>query len=298
MKKRKNIEQIATEIEEKAGPILTIKRLIDLTRIVAEENPLSPLLDKTKIFQQVKKRYIRLPEWEFLIFPKIEFLTKTMSIDIFFLSTAFSYNHTYSHFSALYLNGLINQRPSDVFLTKYSLIDRKTKDKFNNVDQDYLKILFRKSPKVTTKHLQFMKNEIFFIEKERRELQFTDTFNYEHEGFNQELKITNKYKTIIDSVISPQYSGGVTTIIQAFEGFPDMDLEVLAHTYNEINPVYPYWQCIGLYLEKVLGEEISNEWLRHFEVGPQEFYLTKGYEDNWLKSEKWNLYYPDVFNEN
>lgn len=290
------INQISDLIEVEAGPILTQKHMFDL---VAKKTKLltsnEDLLSFKNIYANVKSRYQHLNPLDHALFPNFEIYTKTQNVDLYFLSTAFSYNHTYSHFSALFLNGLTNQRPSDIYLSKYSLITRDNKSDMTNIDVDYLKMLFQKSPKITSKQLQYKKNDIFFIEKERKEEDYTEKLKIELNGYSFNVQITNKEKTIIDSVISPHYAGGVTTIFQAFENFKDIDLDKLYDVYVGLNPIYPYWQNIGFYIEKANGVEAAKIWKDKFNNIMFPFYLSRNYEDKWVYNENWKLSHPDIF---
>lgn len=293
MKTKEEIEHVLNQIENELGPIVTLRNLVFTMHKHARLNNLDAIeTESGKLLRKLKKRYQILDSKHYFS-PEFEIYTKSQDIDLFYLSLAFSHNHTYSHFSALFINGLINQRPSDVYLSKYSAEERKAKS--IELSSDRLKMAFQKSPRFTNKIIQFKKNDIFFIEKLKIEEKYISKIDFKYKEYDLQITVTNKYKSLIDSIVSPQYSGGITNVIEAFENFKELEVEQLYNIYKELNLTYPYWQSIGLILENKLGIEKANKWTNLIKINPIEFYLTKGYEPNWRYDEKWKIHYPDIF---
>lgn len=295
--KNKNliIENIVLGLEKQIGPIATLKRLADVAHSysISEEQEEFEIT-KSILLSNLKKKYAPLKTDRYIL-PEFPIFTKLQSIDIFFLSIAFSYNHTYSHFSALFLNGLINQRPADVYLSKYTMEKRPFNNSNSNMDESSLKMFFRKSPRITSKIIQFKKNDILFIEKTKNEKKFIENISINSNNILCDITVTEKHKTIIDCIISPQYAGGIITVLQALKKFEDIDIRFLSDIYEDMSPVYPYWQNIGFLLEKSHGKEKAQSWLDQINKTSHKFYLQKGYTDDWIYDEKWKLYHPNIF---
>jgi predicted transcriptional regulator of viral defense system len=194
-----------------------------------------------------------------------------------------------SHYSALYWNELVEQRPTNYYLSKEAPNRKSTHTK--EYDFDLIKQTFMKSPRHTIYCLDHEKNKIFLLEKVNLgQIGVIEKTVKVHDR-KATFKLTNIERTLIDAVMAPQYSGGILTVIHAFES-AKINLRDLVEVYNKYNPFYPYWQSIGLILEQTKGEKLAADWATNFGKIENKFFLDHQYKSNWNYSEKWKIYYP------
>ncbi len=214
-------------------------------------------------------------------------LNKIQIIDIL---TAFHPRYYLSHFSALYLNELTNHRPEEYFLSKEIVgrIPTHSKEKISaKIHQAFLK-----SPRKTSKYFMYQKTKITLLEKQdlgkigvKNKLLKIDK--------TRQVKIffTSLERTLIDSLISPHYSGGIKTLINAFAK-ARININKLYKVYEAYSPFYPYWQSIGFLLSRLKEPHISKKWLNYFSSPKITFYLDKNFNKNWSYDSKWKIHYP------
>ncbi len=201
----------------------------------------------------------------------------------------FCRTHVISHYSALYFNELIEQRPEHYYLTKE--IKGRKAIHTDSLNSKTLKQVFMKSPRTTAHFAKFRRKTISFLEKIDLGLWGVGSKRFRFGDREVVLEITNIERTLIDSLVAPQYAGGINTVIFALDRAL-INLRDLYKYYELNNFLYPYWQSLGLLLEKVKGMEIAKEWESLFNKRKIDFYFTRGYRSDWEFSEKWKVHYP------
>jgi hypothetical protein len=201
-----------------------------------------------------------------------------------------------SHYSALYFNELIEQRPNDYFIT----CERpgKSSGEVTPLKPLAVKQAFLKPARRTQNFFEFRNSKFYLLEK--RWLNSAGVVSKQFPAGSKDvtIRLTSVERTLIDSVISPHYSGGVATVVKAYADTP-IDVSALKHLYETINPVYPFWQSLGFLLEKLGKTSDSEFWERAFEVHRTiPFFLEHEAKSYWKFSERWNLFYPGgIFGE-
>ena len=68
---------------------------------------------------------------------------------------------------------------------------------------------------------------------------------------SEKLQVTNLERTLIDIVVRPAYSGGISQILKTYRAAKDrISVDRLLKIFNQLNYVYPYHQPIGFLMQK------------------------------------------------
>lgn len=105
--------------------------------------------------------------------------------------------------------------------------------------------------------------------------------------------VTDLERTLIDIVVRPSYSGGVSEVLKAFRNANELHkvaVNRLSGYLNKMSFIYPYHQAIGFYLE-VAGFKKSQVDLFASREKLYDFYLAYDMRDMDY-SEKWRIWYP------
>ena len=197
-----------------------------------------------------------------------------------------------SHYTALQYHSLTEQIPKTIYVTS----ERKNKKsvsvvKENSLTQESLNIAFSKEQRVSANCAIFNDYTICLLEgmstnnKGVIEIKNND---------GHIVRVTDIERTLIDIVVRPNYSGGISEVLKAYEKAADkVSVNRISAYLSHINFIYPYAQVIGFYMEKsgvYTDKQIS---LLHKEF-LFDFYLTYSMKDVEY-SKKWKLYYPKNF---
>lgn len=196
----------------------------------------------------------------------------------------------FSHHSALYFNEITDQRPEEYFLSH----EHKGRGSVHSSELVPARIrqAFLKAPRKTEKYFEFQKTKIKLLEKQDLDRIGVERRTHVRQGeSNQEIYCTSIERTLIDAVISPQYSGGIKTVINAFST-AKYDIKKMLAVYHKYNPYYPYWQSIGLILRHSTGKNIAKEWLDNFGKPEIDFYLDRNFRDDWAFDSECRVFYP------
>jgi predicted transcriptional regulator of viral defense system len=111
---------------------------------------------------------------------------------------------------------------------------------------------------------------------------------------SESLQVTNLERTLIDIVVRPAYSGGVSHVRKAYRAAKDrLSVDRLLAILKKLDYVYPYHQPIGFLMHKTGYPEESWAKLRALGLN-YDFYLAHGL----LRpeySKDWRLFYPKDF---
>lgn len=226
------------------------------------------------------------------LFCKKDQSAEVTAIDIL-LSLQVNYKNSYaSHYTALYLLDLVQQKPKD-FMVSLAIKDSYKRPK-KEISQFLIQQLFMKPSKVTSNYFSFKSNNYYILERTKDSYVgiVHKRFNFE-KGKDVILAITDKERTLIDCLMAPQYSGGLLNVVNAFKE-QDFEINRLFEYYDTLNPIYPYWQNIGLFFDNSGNSKLAKEWMKCFKnKNSVTFYLDHNFRTNWSFSEKWSVYYPE-----
>ena len=112
-----------------------------------------------------------------------------------------------------------------------------------------------------------------------------------------QVETTSIERTLIDIVVRPWYSGGLSEVLQAYRAARDMvSVNALVSMLRQLDYVYPYHQAVGFCLDKAGNYDPETvRLLQEFEM-KFDFYLAHKIEDK-AYSRRWRLHYPKGLSE-
>lgn len=194
-------------------------------------------------------------------------------------------NGYFSHYSAIYLQGLTEQIPKTIYYN----FEQPATGGGGSLTQAAIDRAFKNKCRVTSNVAVVRERQIVGINGQNTgELGVID-FN-SAEG--QNLRVTNLERTLIDITVRPIYSGGVAEVARAFAAAKNrLSLNRLVAYLRKLNFTYPYHQAIGYFLERAglyTGKQL--EPLRAFGI-EFDFYLDYQMKQTEYVSE-WRLFIP------
>jgi len=191
----------------------------------------------------------------------------------------------FSHLSAMHFNELLGFIPHEIFFNS----EQPARPIPLSIEQGRIDNAFRGKQRLSQAKTDWNGKVLWFINGKQ-----TGNFGVVEKDIPPELsvRVTNIERTLIDAVVRPAYSGGVKTLLRAFElAKPKLSIGRLAETLRAINFIYPYQQAIGFYLERTGYDQNAIDIFMNFSDMRFDFYLDYGME-NPCYSDKWRLYYP------
>ncbi|WP_149277643.1 type IV toxin-antitoxin system AbiEi family antitoxin domain-containing protein [Pareuzebyella sediminis] len=200
----------------------------------------------------------------------------------------------FSHHTALDLLNLTSQVPKVYYLSQdLHMVNSIRQSIKADLTQDKINKAFSKEQRQTSNIYRIQNRNIKFIILERKAL------NHEI-GVVRDSSLTNwpctdVERTLIDIAIRPQYSGGIFSVIEAYNrAYKKIDLEKLNSYLVDFNYKYPYHQLIGFYLNRTgyaknqLGDFSSK-------ISNYRFYMTYNMVSMQF-DDYWKVFYPKGIN--
>ena len=192
----------------------------------------------------------------------------------------------FSHYSALQIHNLTEQLATSHYLS----IERKQPTvKTEDIHQTAIDSAFKKAQRISTNFCQYKREQVFLLKSANQgQLGIEQLLLNDQE----QLRVSNLERTLIDCSIRPAYSGGVLEIIKAFElAKEQLSINRLTSYLKRMKLNYPYHQAIGFYLE-ISGypQKDYEKILQRFKI-EKRFYLNYQMKETSF-SEKWQLFYP------
>jgi hypothetical protein len=192
-----------------------------------------------------------------------------------------------SHYSAMYLHGLIENIPQVIYTNK----EQSRKPRYSSdLSQESLDRAFTRPMRKTKQIAQYDRFKIYLLNgKHTGNLGVID---HDQDGIT--IRITGLERTLIDAVVRPDYAGGIEEVLKAFTAAKgEVSVNKMLAILKKMDYMYPYHQALGFYLEKAgynenvlqLVEELGIEF---------NFYLTYQITDKVL-NDRWKLYVPKRF---
>jgi hypothetical protein len=108
------------------------------------------------------------------------------------------------------------------------------------------------------------------------------------------LRVSNLERTLVDIVVRPHYSGGSSSLLNAYvKAKANADPNRIADTLERMDYAYPYHQSIGFLMARAGFRRSEYELFRKPEL-KYDFYLMHGMAKP-LFDPEWKLYYPQSF---
>lgn len=219
----------------------------------------------------------------------LDLYTTLESVSTIDLLSGWTHRKCYlSHLSALYFHEIVEQRPVTHYLSMDLHVQKTT---VGTVEPLLMKQSFMKQPRTSSKIGSFMKNQFCFTEKPKNTPGIVSVEIIE-DDLSYPLRLTNIERTLIDSIVAPQYGGGLLTILAAMKKV-SINLEELKSIYDFFQFRYPYWQSIGFLLEVGGQAQHADDWFKLHKMNKIEFFVDHGFRENWLLDKKWMVRYPE-----
>ncbi|MDD5090839.1 MAG: hypothetical protein PHQ23_07955 [Candidatus Wallbacteria bacterium] len=223
------------------------------------------------------------------------------------LAAAVYENGYFSHFTAVYLNGLSEQIPKVVCINT----EQKKSGYYNN-------------PEAARKALTDEKIALAFAKDKRQSGFCAEEFDYrllrvsgkntKNSGVFKrklgefEFRVTDPERTLIDVTVTPEYAGGIYSVLKAYqtaaewEADPVLSVDKLVRYLKRIAYIYPYHQAVGFLLDCAgIDRKITDGFRAEFEIR-HDFYLVHGSamnrdKRNLVYSGRWKIYAPRLLFE-
>lgn len=106
------------------------------------------------------------------------------------------------------------------------------------------------------------------------------------------VQVTTLERNLIDIVVRPGYSGGVTEVLEAYRRAAErVQVNKLLATLRKMDYVYPYQQAIGFYMDRSGAYPEKRLAMLEAERSDINFYLTYAMGEVEY-SDRWRIYYP------
>ena len=191
-----------------------------------------------------------------------------------------------SHYSAVSYHGLTEQVPKTIYIN----VEQSQKERgVSELDQLQIDESIKKPVRLSSNFVTFQDHKIFLLNG-----MYTGQLGVETKE-DENVRVTNIERTLIDITIRPEYSGGIYEVVKAFQLAADnVSINKIVSYLDKLNFIYPYHQCIGFYM-MVTGKYSSTQLNLLKKIGSSlKFYLIHGMKEM-SYSKDWNLYYPSNF---
>lgn len=199
-------------------------------------------------------------------------------------------NNTYlSHYSAMVIHGLTNQIPKTLYVSKEQSLKKSVR---NELLQDTIDNAFSKPQRKPAEYYEYDEYRCILLKGKHANRAGVTRIN---SVFGQNLPVTNIERTLIDIVVRPDYSGGVTEILKAYErAAENVSVNKMKAIFSKLDFIYPYHQAIGFYLERSGKYKEAQIDLFSKMEKKIDFYLAYGMKEMEYDP-KWRIYYPKGF---
>ena len=197
-------------------------------------------------------------------------------------------NAYFTHRSAMFINGLIDTEPQDIFLNTEQRLNKYAD---RTLEQSKINMAFSREVRQTNNIAKFDGKKIYLLNG-----MYTGNLGVHTLKLRgNTLSTTNLERTLIDIAVRPIYSGGVLEVGGAFcKAKAALSIQKLAEMLGSLDYIYPYHQVIGFYLDKT-GVYDRDELTIFRKPGLQyDFYLTHNMAKTAFCPE-WRLHYPANF---
>lgn len=205
---------------------------------------------------------------------------KNIGVDRMLLG--FKKNSFYSMSSALYILNISKFRGEFIFISQ-ELSKKNGSHIKTTLTQDAIDSAFKKDYRRTQKIGKYQEKYLVFLYPKH-----TDYFEVvtREDG----VRHSSIHRAFVEMIVNVQYFKDSLHIIDTFKPLKSkLDLNTVFEVLKRFDFIYPYFQCVGFYLEQI---GFSKSELERFkaEVGELKFYTDKKM-DSYLYDEYWKIYY-------
>lgn len=250
-----------------------------LFKTIKEDKKLIPL---SYSFDSFYKRLIEMGLKEFTLSMGSEYLTKysfEKEIDIYELARSFKKNSFFSMSTSLNLQGYSNYRNNFIFVS--SELSEKVRFDDSGLTQEAIDKAFAKPYRRTHSVGKYEDKNIVFL---------SPKYTKNYAVIEKKHPVSSINRAFIEMIINVQYFRNSLEIIDTFIPLKEkLDIDEVFDIVEEFDLIYPYFQCVGYYLERI---GFTKDELTAFkdEVSELKFYTDKN-QDTYKLDEYWNMHY-------
>lgn len=193
-----------------------------------------------------------------------------------------------SHYTAMFLHGFTEQVPKTIYVTF-----ERAENLYNREDeltQAGIDAAFQKDARKTNETYTYGEFRIVLINAYRNNHIGIQSIRMEDGTL---LSIANKERTLIDSMVRPNYSGGLDEVCKAYKIANGMvQVNRLKAYLTNLKYTYPYQQSLGFLLDLAGFDTSKTDAIYKICAFQFHFYLDRQIK-NPSYSDKWMIYYPD-----
>ncbi|MCC2644890.1 MAG: hypothetical protein K0R94_668, partial [Burkholderiales bacterium] len=271
----KNINQI-TEIA-RSQHIYSMAELRALLQTLKDKG----LISQSCTFDLFYKRSLEIGLTEHTIFIGTKDVSKfsfDKEINIYHFAYSLKKNSFFSMSTSLNLQGYSNYRDNFIFISS-----ELTKKNINStkLTQESIDEAFSKPYRRTHFIGKYMDKNIVYL---------TPKYTKNYAVTQKTWPMSSINRALVEMIINVQYFRNSLEIIQTFMPLKiKIDTKEVFNIINEFDLIYPYFQCIGYYLEKI-GFTKSELLKFKSKVSELKFYTDKN-KDKYKFDNYWNMFY-------
>ena len=207
-------------------------------------------------------------------------------VSIYEIIQSLKINSYFTHFSAMKFHKLTEQTPDTIYLN-FEQPPKRYKNR--SLDQSRIDAAFKRPLIVSQNVAEYKKYRICILNGI-----YTGRLGVIETIHNRARVIaTDIERTLIDIVVRPGYSGGVSEVLNAYKLAKDkLSVKKLVNMLDTLKFVYPYHQAIDFYLDKSGCYDHSSINLLRGKGLKYDFYLAHNIKEmNYSK--EWRLFFPN-----
>lgn len=282
------LEDILLFFEEHDQSVFSPKDLFQILKInrrfwrIAEKTSARDFIDWLLQDTKLKEHTIEFPDRTYIKY-------SWGDVPTFYLISTIVPGAYFSHYSAVYLNGLTEQLPKSIYLN-YEQSPKP--DRSGPLEQEAVDRAFSRKQRTSNRIAIYDNYRIFLLSGQHTKRlgvkQLTTAPNYN-------VDVTNIERTLIDIAVRPVYAGGVQEVLKAYKNAHDkFSVNKLTALLKKLNYKYPYHQTIGFYLER--AGVYKDSVISLLDKFPKEINFYLDYQmKNTSYSKRWKLFYPKGF---
>lgn len=272
---------IREELRQKEKVILTENDLFE----ILNENRLSWKLPFSATIEDfinflINATYLELIELEFPSNKIKRYVLTEKEPTIYEIACSIHEKAYISHYTAAFYHGLTDNIVKTIYINQEQSL--KSQDEWVPT-QESIDKSFSKPMRITNRKTLYKEQLIYWLNgKNTAQLGIIEENN---------IRLTNIERTLIDIAVRPQYGGGIDEILTMYKNaLESISVNKLYSYLKKLNHAYPYHQSIGFYLERAGCKESTLKLLERFPIN-LDFYLDYDLKDT-CYSKRWKVYYP------
>ena len=215
-------------------------------------------------------------------------------IDSYELPIAAIPNGYFCDLTAVYHHSLTNQVPNAVYWCHEDKAPKKHSGA-ENLSNARIRSTFLKPHRYTSFVIPHRDHDIVVVAGTCGANHGVEEVRHQHSPCPVGSRVTSLERTLIDAVVSPHYSGGLTSLCEYFRAARKrLDVTRMLDIYQKLDFLYPYAQSLGFILDHC-GMKDEAEEVRSAYPPRRRFYIDHGAKSTWIYNERWMLFHPKGF---